>query len=63
MGSTLFSGGVFWAKLELSLNKIPTLIFDCRMQNDNPAPFRLRRKAGGQKFLPLDPLPFCPPAL
>ena len=23
---------------------------------------RLRRKAGGQKFLPPDPLPFCPPA-
>ncbi|PJA61379.1 MAG: hypothetical protein CO162_06610 [bacterium (Candidatus Ratteibacteria) CG_4_9_14_3_um_filter_41_21] len=25
-----------------------------------PTPFRLRRKAGGQKFLPPDPLPFCP---
>jgi len=27
-----------------------------------PTPFRLRRKAGGQKFLPPNPLPFCPPA-
>jgi hypothetical protein len=31
------TGGVFWAKLELFLNKILTLTFDCRPAGDNPA--------------------------
>jgi hypothetical protein len=30
-------GGVFWTKSELSLNKIPTLNFNCRPAGDNPA--------------------------
>jgi hypothetical protein len=32
----LKNGGVFWTKFEPILNKIPTLISDCRPQGDNP---------------------------
>jgi len=46
--------GVCLKKSEPILNKIPT---DCRASRGRTE----TERSGGQKFLPPNPLPFCPP--